>query len=203
MTNSQPENPLDDFGGLWRSAAPSQAQPGLEAVLQKRRRRNALRFWVTLVAELLVALVGVLYGIRLITDSSAVGGNSQVQGMALIVLLSVTTVLGLFSRRGQWRSVDGSPIQAAALELRRAHGRRLGCRIGWGVLAGVVAFVFWSLRSSGLELLSLRFTVLLAVSVGYVVALLILGRRANREVRQSQELLRQLSIVELDGSADP
>ena len=201
MTSSKIDDPLmDEIGGLWRAstgldarASHSDEERSLEALLERRQKRNTVRFWATALAEALVIVLGLLHATRLIMANGAGTADGRTQGIALAVLLTMTAVLSVISRRGQWRAVDSSPGEAAALEVRRARGRQLGCRIGWVVLVAVVGFIFWSLRSVGVELLSLRFAVLLVVSVGYVVVLLVLGRRARQELKQSRELLEQLT----------
>ena len=184
---------LDEKPRHSRIVGPRRLDPDeIEALVRTCRRRRLL-FWLALVVEAVVVAGWLVYSWNRLAQGSAQAALAT----GVIVLTLAGWGISLSNRRGQWRSLLGTPLDCARSEVTRARAARRSVILGWSLVLAVDGFLFvwmWAFHDAATVIEALP--IFAVVTSVYAVTLALLGWRARRLLRTSEAVVHQLSEEE-------
>lgn len=200
MNSTDPE--MENWAAAWQAAPPQSLEPEVEALRRRVERRSR---WLVLetVSEALISAAALGLLLRAALAEPAAWNLATMAGLALLIVW--IWIFALWNRRGLWRPEAATLAAHLEISLRRGHRRLRGLRAGWWLLAGeaflLVPWLWRANQSRGLASATADFLwggIALAGLCALASAiLLLLGRRARREIVELEALRRSFS-AEID-----
>lgn len=198
--NTQPQEPDDELRE-WMSdwQVGPEPEPEVRDAIRRRVRRQSRKLVLYTAGELTLGLLMLAFVIRTAVARPVFFNVAAMAGLALAILWAVT--YSLWSSRGTWRPAAETTTAFLDLSILRCRRRLNALRAGWWLLAVELAIMIpWLhllLRSGGANApltpgYAAAFGFLILVASLAVAFLIVAKRKARRELREIEELQRDL-----------